>query len=137
MPPWPIAASAKGIEVTARDISEGIVYDAHGVTITAFLVDHGRVRPAYGYRVDHGGHSVALSGDTRPSDNLVAFSKGVDVLIHEAVNVDALRKLALSERLLQAIVAHHTTSTAPAVIRPGIRRTLCGDCFTPCGEYRL
>jgi ribonuclease BN (tRNA processing enzyme) len=74
MPPWPIAASAKGIEVTARDISEGIVYDAHGVTITAFLVDHGRVKPAYGYRVDHGGHSVALSGDTRPSDNLVAFS---------------------------------------------------------------
>jgi ribonuclease Z len=107
-------ASSKGIEVTARDISEGVVYDTDGVKITAFLVDHGRVKPAYGYRVDHGGHSLALSGDTRPSDNLVAFSKGVDVLIHSAVNVDALRKLAPSERLLQSIVAHHTTADQAA-----------------------
>jgi ribonuclease Z len=99
---------AKGIEVTAHDISEGVVYDASGVKITAFLVDHGPVKPAYGYRVDYGGHSVALSGDTRPSVNLVAFAKGVDLLIHEAIDADALRALVPSERLFQAIVAHHT-----------------------------
>jgi ribonuclease Z len=109
-------APAKGIEVTAHDISEGVVYDADGVKITAFLVDHGPVKPAYGYRVDHGGHSVTLSGDTRPSENVVTFSKGVDVLIHEAVNVDALRKLAPSERLQKAIVAHHTTAEQAAEI---------------------
>lgn len=108
--------SAKGIEVAAHDISEGVVYDANGVKITAFLVDHGPVKPAYGYRVDYGGHSVTLSGDTRPSENLVTFSKGVDVLIHEAVNVDALRKLVPSERLLEAIVAHHTTADQAAEI---------------------
>jgi ribonuclease Z len=113
-------APAKGIEVTARDISKGVVYDDHGVKITAFLVDHGPVRPAYGYRIDHGGHSLSLSGDTRPSDNLVAFSRGVDMLIHEAVNVDALRKLAPSERLLEAIVAHHTTADQAAEV---FRRT--------------
>jgi ribonuclease Z len=107
-------ASAKGIEVIAHDVSEGVVYDAHGVKITAFLVDHGPVKPAYGYRVDYGGHSVSLSGDTRPSDNLVTFSKGVDVLIHEAVDVDALRKRVPSEQLLQAIVAHHTTADQAA-----------------------
>jgi ribonuclease Z len=108
--------SAKGIEVTAHDISAGVVYDAGGVKITAFLVDHGPVRPAYGYRVDHNGHSVTLSGDTRPSENLVAVSKGVDVLIHEAVNVDALRRLVPSERLLEAIVAHHTTADQAAEV---------------------
>jgi ribonuclease Z len=59
---------------------------------------------------------VSLSGDTRPSDNLVAFSKGVDVLIHEAVNVDALRRLAPSQRLLDAIVAHHTTADQAAEV---------------------
>lgn len=107
-------APAKGIEVTAHDISEGVVYDAHGVKITAFLVDHGPVRPAYGYRVDYGGHSLTLSGDTRPSDNVVAFSKGVDVLIHEALDVDALRKHVPNEQLLQAIVAHHTTADQAA-----------------------
>ncbi len=51
--------------------------------MTAFLVDHGPVKPAFGYRVDYGGHSVVLSGDTKPSDNLVKFSQGVDLLIHE------------------------------------------------------
>ena len=38
--------------------------------------------PAFGYRVDYRGHSVSLSGDTRPSDSLVKASAGVDVLIH-------------------------------------------------------
>jgi ribonuclease Z len=74
---------AAGIEVSATDIREGVVYEANGVKVTAFLVDHGPVEPAFGYRVDYRGHSVVLSGDTRPSDNLVKFSQGVDLLIHE------------------------------------------------------
>jgi ribonuclease Z len=109
-------ASAKGIEVIGRDVREGIVYDSGGVKITAFLVDHGPVTPALGYRVDHAGRSVALSGDTRPSDNLVNFSKGVDVLIHEAVDEVSLRKLAPSQQLFDAIVAHHTTPEQAADI---------------------
>lgn len=76
---WPASA----IVFDAHEIAEGVVYQSNGVTVTAFLVDHDPVAPAFGYRVDYGGHSVAISGDTRPSDNLVKFSKGVDVLIHE------------------------------------------------------
>jgi ribonuclease Z len=102
-------ASAPGIEVHGHDIGEGVVYDHDGVKITAFLVDHGPVKPALGYRIDFRGHSVAISGDTRPNDNLVAHSRGVDLLIHEAVDDVSLRKLAPSERLFAAIVAHHTT----------------------------
>jgi ribonuclease Z len=74
---------ADGIRTIAADIREGTVYEANGVKVTAFLVDHAPVSPAFGYRVDYGGHSVALSGDTRPSDNLVKAAQGVDVLIHE------------------------------------------------------
>ena len=59
--------------MVARDIREGKVYERNGVTVTAFLVTHGHVKPSYGYRVDYAGRSVALSGDTSPSDNLVAF----------------------------------------------------------------
>ncbi len=33
--------------------------------------------------MDYGGRSVVISGDTRPSDNLVKYAKGVDLLIHE------------------------------------------------------
>jgi ribonuclease Z len=109
-------ASAKGIEVIGRDVREGTVYDHRGVKITAFLVDHGPVKPALGYRVDHAGRSVAISGDTRPSDNLVNASKGVDVLIHEAVDEVSLKKLAPSQRLFDAIVGHHTTPEQAADI---------------------
>ena len=49
----------------AHEIREGKVYERNGVTVTAFLVTHGPVKPSYGYRVDYAGHSVALSGDTQ------------------------------------------------------------------------
>jgi ribonuclease Z len=95
--------------VIGHDIRQGVVYEHNDVKVTAFLVDHGAVKPAFGYRLDFAGRSVAISGDTRPSDNLVAFTKGVDLLIHETVDDVSLRKLAPSERLFEAIVGHHTT----------------------------
>lgn len=108
--------SASGIQVVARDINEGVVYAKNGITVTAFLVDHGPVKPAYGYRVDVGGRSVCLSGDTRPSENLVQACRGVDVLIHEAIDPEALRKTVPSQALYEAIVAHHTTTEQAADI---------------------
>ena len=103
--------STEGIKVVARDRQEGIVYERNGVRITAFVVDHGPVKPAFGYRIDYAGHSIAFSGDTRPSDNLVKHCQGVDVLIHEVIDDQApsLSKQVLSEQLLKAIVGHHTT----------------------------
>lgn len=75
--------SPDGIKVIATDVRQGVVYDDNGVQVTAFLVDHSPVKPAFGYRVDYRGHSMVISGDTKPSDNLVQFAQGVDVLIHE------------------------------------------------------
>jgi ribonuclease Z len=74
---------AGGVKIAATEVHEGVVYEANGVRVTAFLVDHGPVKPALGYRVDYRGRSVVLSGDTRPSDNLVKFASGTDLLIHE------------------------------------------------------
>jgi ribonuclease Z len=88
----------EGIRVVSHDISEGIVFDNNGVKVTAFVVDHGRVKSAFGYRVDYGGHSVALSGDTRFSENLIEFSRGVDVLIHEAADEQALERFTPEQR---------------------------------------
>jgi ribonuclease Z len=53
------------------------VYQSAGVKVSAFLVDHHPVEPAFGYRVDYRGRSVAISGDTRPSDNLVKFASAL------------------------------------------------------------
>jgi ribonuclease Z len=102
---------APGIQVMSHDIKEGVVFDEQGVKVTAFLVDHGPVRPAFGYRVDYRGHSVALSGDTRVSENLIRFARGVDVLVHEVIDPDAIRNRPdrPSAEVIDAIIAHHTT----------------------------
>jgi ribonuclease Z len=102
---------AQGVVVLATDIEQGVVYENGGVKVTAFTVDHGPVKPALGYRVDFAGHSVVLSGDTRFSENLIRFSEGADVLIHEVMDPDAFRLTnpwASPERV-QTILAHHTT----------------------------
>ena len=108
--------SPEGIKFKATDVREGTVYEQNGVKITAFLVDHGPVKPSFGYRLDYGGRSVVLSGDTRPSENLIKFSQRVDLLIHEAIDADALRRLTPSERLFNAIVEHHTTAPQAAEV---------------------
>ncbi|HYL55491.1 MAG TPA: MBL fold metallo-hydrolase, partial [Gemmatimonadales bacterium] len=72
-----------GYRVDVHEISPGVVYDSAGVRVTAFAVEHGTWREAYGYRFDTPGRSVAISGDTKPSENLVRAAVGVDVLIHE------------------------------------------------------
>jgi ribonuclease Z len=105
--------------VLATDIREGVIYEANGVKVTAFLVDHGPVKPAFGYRVDYRGHSVVMSGDTKPSDNLVRLSQGVDLLIHEVGRSKLDPALAgppdelmpgslLTRGQAKAIAEHHT-----------------------------
>lgn len=76
----------EGWKLTAKDIEPGVVFQNDGVKVTAIAVDHGPVKPAFGYRVDYAGHSVVLSGDTRFCENLIASAQGTDVLIHEVMS---------------------------------------------------
>ena len=107
-----------GAEVVANDIGEGVVYNNSGVKVTAFLVDHAEIKPAFGYRVDYGGHSVTLSGDTRPSENLVKFAQGTDVLIHEVIDPAAFGEAGTSDSPEQRkkIIEHHTTPEQAGII---------------------
>jgi ribonuclease Z len=72
-----------GWRVDVRETHGGIVYDSAGVRIRAFPVPHGIWKWAFGYRIDTPGKSIVISGDTAPSDSLVAAARGVDVLVHE------------------------------------------------------
>jgi ribonuclease Z len=96
----------------SHHIAEGVVYKQNGVTVTAFSVDHaaGSTR-AFGYRIDYARRSVVISGDTRPSENLVKFAQGADVLIHEVI---AARPAALSasERARQTVSIHTSPEDA-------------------------
>jgi ribonuclease Z len=98
-----------GAIIQTQDIREGVVYEKGGVRVTAFEVDHGPVKPAFGYRVDYSGHSVVLSGDTRPSEKLIEYARGTDVLIHEVFIPATLDRLGLPTERAQRIVDFHTT----------------------------
>lgn len=117
-----------GIRVQSHDIREGIVFDQNGVKVTAFLVDHGPVAPAYGFRVDYDGRSVALSGDTTVSENLMRVTKGVDVLVHEAIDPETFRAGAAARNQTTAevdsIIAHHTTPEQAAEVFSRVRPRL-------------
>lgn len=56
------------------------------VAVTATLVSHYDVYPAFGFRFDlvKSDGSVTFSGDTTKSDNLIALAKDTDILVHEA-----------------------------------------------------
>jgi ribonuclease Z len=80
----PEGLPAKGAEIDAKEIEQGNVDDDGSVRVSAFVVDHGTVKPAFGYRVDYAGHSVVISGDTTFCQNLIDFASGADCLIHVA-----------------------------------------------------
>lgn len=74
---------AAGPENVAPPMDPMVVTEDERVRVTAVLVEHAPVFPAYAYRFDTDQGSVVVSGDTAPSANLVALARGADVLVHE------------------------------------------------------
>jgi ribonuclease Z len=96
-----------GARFDAKDIVPGIVYEANGVKVAAFEVDHGDlIKPAYGYRIDYRGRAVVLSGDTRFNQNVIKNGTGADLLVHEVAM--AKPEVAQTEAA-KRILAHHTS----------------------------
>ena len=99
----------EGIAIDATEFDrDGVVYECNGVNVLAFEVDHGdAIKPAYGYCIDYGGRTVVISGDTRPNQNVLRYSVGAHLLVHE---VAIVRPELASEPFIQRIMAHHTTA---------------------------
>lgn len=64
----------------------GVVYDRDGIKVTAFLVDHASVAPAYGYKLEYRDRSVVMSGDTTTTQSLYEFGEGADILMLEVMS---------------------------------------------------
>jgi ribonuclease Z len=72
-----------GIAFDVHESLPGRVYDEGGVKVTAFNNDHGPlVTPSYGYKIEYGGRTVVLSGDTRYSAAVAREASGADLLVH-------------------------------------------------------
>ena len=98
--------SEDSAKMIATEIEPGVIYSRNGIKVTAFLVDHKPVEPAYGYRIDFGDRSIVISGDTTYSKNLVDNAQNIDLLVHEifAAKAEILEK----NPRLQKIERYHT-----------------------------
>jgi ribonuclease BN (tRNA processing enzyme) len=114
----------------------GVILEDDRVRVTAALVDHYSVKPAFAYRFDTKDRSVVFSGDTAYNENLIALAKGADVLVHEVMYVPAIEKMLKtvdnSPNLLDHLLKSHTSTAQVGKVaaKAGVK-TLVLNHFVP------
>src|SRR5262249_42945883 len=101
--------------VVAHDIKHpGVVLENEEVKVSAALVRHPPVAPAYAFRFDGKDRSVVISGDTAYAPELAGFARGADVLVHEAMYVPAvealINRVPNAARLRAHLMNSHTST---------------------------
>jgi ribonuclease Z len=141
-----VGVPLQGTEIRAEDVLPGVIYEHEGLKVTAFDVEHmpidiktrepldfsGRT---YGFRIDYRGRSVVFSGDTRPSENLVKFGRGADVLIHE-VQVPAAGTTPEAQLANVSLSVHSTPEQAAGVFKRAAPRLAVYSHIIPPGATR-
>ena len=80
---------------------ETTIYSDNKINVDVFPVNHGI--ESWGYRINVGGRkTIVYTGDTRPIDNVVEYSRSADLLIHEATFT--------SDRSEEAFMQGHSTA---------------------------
>lgn len=100
--------------VHPHEISEpGVVMEDDRVKVTAKLVEHPPVEPAFGYRFDNVDRSIAFSGDTNANGGVAELAEGADVLVHEALYSPAVDEFVARSENASTLRKHlfdsHTT----------------------------
>lgn len=124
VPPSGFGGTAHTIAM-APGAEEAVVIDEPDLKVTAFLVDHGPVHPAFGYRFTYKGRTVVITGDTSASPRVERAARNADVLVHEALaenlvklQEDAAKRAGKTNlaHILHDIPNYHTTPQAAADI---------------------
>ncbi|KAB0666768.1 3',5'-cyclic-nucleotide phosphodiesterase [Oryzomonas japonica] len=84
--------------ISFQPLEAGAVSVVSNYEIRAVAVDH--TVPAVGYRVSHGGKTLAYTGDTGPTEEFWRCVDGIDALIVEVSFPDSMEALALTTKHL-------------------------------------
>ncbi len=128
----PAHALGTPVEVDPAQSGSAIVFDRDGVVVRAFRVDHGHVKPAFGYRIDYNGRCVTFSGDTVATSLVAKAAAGCDALVHEVINAKMIRSAAAVLRetgnpemaaRAERLIDYHadTIATARVAAEAGVR----------------
>lgn len=120
--PPELIADHEGYLAEVTEIEDGVVFEDERISVEAFTVDHGDIKPSFGYKVTTADRSIVISGDTAFSERLVEQARGVDLLLHEVISGDRLSEL--SEFWQHYHGTSHTTTGELASVatqaRPGL-----------------
>ena len=98
--------AAAGLTSHESPRMDALIFNRDGLRVRMFEVDHDKadaLTPAVGYRIDYRGHSVLISGDTRPCPNVLKWGRDVDLLIHEVADF-----IDPTLPVVQGVYEHHT-----------------------------
>ena len=106
--------------VTVSEYTDGVVWDRDGVLIRVSPTDHRPVEPTIGFRVEHGGASVVLAGDTVPCESLDALAAGAGALVHTAIRKDLV--VGMPQQRIRDICDYHSSveEAAATAARAGV-----------------
>lgn len=107
--------------VHIKAVEEGAFFQRDGLSVSAMRVLHPPLVDCFAFRFESPRHKVVFSGDTAKCDALIGFSKGADLLIHEAMLEEALPALFArvgngSERLMEHLRKSHTSAADAAAL---------------------
>lgn len=106
--------------VEVVEFSEGEIFSEYGLTLKALRVDHPPVTDCFALRFDHAEGSVVFSSDTAHFPPLADFSKGADILVHEAMLAEGVDRLVArtgnGARLKEHLLASHSFAEQAAAI---------------------
>lgn len=132
-----------GSLITPHEITgAGVVMQDALVKVTAAVVSHPPVTPAFAYRFDTPDRSIVISGDTAKSDRLIALARGADVLVHESMWLPAVDRIAAADpdgaTLKAHLLASHTSAEdCGRVAQEAGVKTLVLSHFVPGGDASI
>lgn len=99
---------ATGTECEVTEIQAGpdpvVIAEMGEITVKAFEVDHRPVMPAFGFRFDHAGKSIVISGDTIDCPGLRKGAKDAKIMVADSMNK---RMMTVLQERLKAIGNEH------------------------------
>jgi ribonuclease BN (tRNA processing enzyme) len=109
-----VVGSGLSPELSAPTMEPFVVFEDDRVRVSAILVQHAPVYPAFGYRFDTDAGSVVFSGDTGRCDNVVRLAQGADILVHEIMDMEPMMaritKLPNFESVYNHLKSSHSTA---------------------------
>lgn len=117
-----------GLQVQVTEVNSGDSFTLNEVLISVHKTDHRPVAPTVGYRIEYGGSSVAMAGDTVPCPELDVMCAKADIYVQSVIRPELVRQVAqvfpaLGGRFTDILDYHSSVEqAAQTATRAGVKK---------------